>query len=833
VLKLFDEDVSGDAVRRSRFEWEAATLAGLAHPNVLPILDYGVFAGRRYLVSEWIEGESLAQRMRRSQLPLTTAVGIIRQILAALASVHAARLAHRNLKPTDVYLEWRKQGRERVKLLDFAPVIRPRPGVPQRGSYVPPEFAAGEPLDARSDVFAVGALLSALLHGGPPDVPALARPTAPGARKGPVVDSTLQGWIRRAMARDPQDRFGDAAEMLQQLIDLLPRDLRSPPEGFEAARVSTVGLPSPIRSDTRRDPLRAETSRSQTMRVDNLNLPISTEPRVEPARVESEPRPNPVLGATKELVSPQTREAFARSERARAFIEARAKGRPRTQTPAQGSGPRPESPRASTTSAGWFIAEPARRGEALESDTDFEPSRVGAEAPARDSETNVAKVGVDLEVAPAWPAVHASPPVASLPTAADRSVERAIDAITIDVDIEDDEPIGAAPITAAGMAATPAPAAEPAAAPQTRADDTLQTRERDATKTAISIGRARTANSVKPPNRKARREAARLARERDATASGLTIPGVELADAGANATKPEPEVARERHAEDPKHPKPARLVTRISNRPRTADEGRVRDAVVGSVSRWFARLSRNSRFTPSLGHASLVGAGIVCVLALSVVGLRSLDARENTSGPGTVQTAVDETSAPLTAPRATVAIPGPGRTTPETTLAPATTSTGEALAAESGDSDRVPAINPWNDPLPPELDGIPALADKGDKGDDATMQRLREYSRYNPDDPRGYLLIGRLYMNRYWRADALNQFQAAIDHDPAARGAPEIMRALLDLIVTGKATEEAEAFLLRVYRREALPAIEAELEKLQRPMSINRLSAVRSKLLDS
>jgi hypothetical protein len=263
------------------------------------------------------------------------------------------------------------------------------------------------------------------------------------------------------------------------------------------------------------------------------------------------------------------------------------------------------------------------------------------------------------------------------------------------------------------------------------------------------------------------------------------------------------------------------------------------------VSRWFARLSRNSRITPSLGQASLIGAGILSVLALSVASLRSLDAPENTSGPGTVQTAVDETSTPLTAPRPTVAIPAPARvtsaapaaptspTSPETTLAPATTSTGEALAAQSGESDRVPAINPWNDPLPPELDGIPALADKGDKGEEPTMQRLRNYIRFNPDDPRGYLLVGRLYMNRYWRADALNQFQAAIDHDPAARGAPEIMRALLDFIVTGKATEEAEAFLLRVYGREALPAIEAELEKLQRPMSINRLSAVRSKLLDS
>lgn len=847
VVKLFDEDVSGDAVRRSRFEWEAATLAGLAHPNVLPILDYGVFAGRRYLVSEWLEGESLARRMRRSQLPLTTAVGIIRQVLAALASVHAARLAHRNLKPSDVYLEWRKQGRERVKLLDFAPVIRPRASVTQRGPYVPPEFATGEPLDARSDVYAVGALLSALLHGGPPDVPALAQPALPGARKGPVVDSTLQGWIRRAMARDPQDRFGDAAEMLQQLIDLLPRDLRSPPEGFEASRVSSVSIPSPVRSDTRR----TDTSRSQTMRVDDL--PTSTEPRPEPARAElphvepvrsesgrREVESRAVVGSTKEAVSPQTREAFARSERARAFIEARSKGRPRTQTPAGGNGPLPESPRASTTSAGWFVAEPLRR-ESLSDDDSPMPSggREPVGATARDAQSAAmfrSRVQVSTK---------------SDPAAADQArdavtVERAIDAITLDIGIEDEsERQTAASVPSAGgaIAAPPAPSSMTAAIPtsltgSSAADrDAVASDAREFTKVAGAGVRARSAQSVRPPNRKARREAAR--REREATQTGLTTPGLDLANTPAApvAAQPEPanvKVVRELARESTQ----SKRRERASSRPRaghTADDGGVRDAVVGSVSRWFARQLRTRRVSPSLGYAALVGGGVLCLLAATVAGLRSFEGRE-TGGPGSVQTALDETSTPPAVHRRgampAVTAPSAAAHSPETTLAPSTASSGEAPAAANGDSDRVPAINPWSDPLPPELDEIAALANKGDPGDEPTIRRLRDYSRFSPDDPRGYLLLGRFYMNRYWRADALAQYQVAIDHDPAARGAPEIMRALLDLIVTGKATEEAEAFLLRVYGREALPAIEAELERLQRPMSIHRLSEVRSKLLD-
>jgi hypothetical protein len=204
-----------------------------------------------------------------------------------------------------------------------------------------------------------------------------------------------------------------------------------------------------------------------------------------------------------------------------------------------------------------------------------------------------------------------------------------------------------------------------------------------------------------------------------------------------------------------------------------------------------------------------------------------------------VQTALDSTSSPVAVAHESVGDParaGAAETTAAAATAPADSAEatdGTGSAAESGDPNRPPAVNPWkDDPLPPELDGIPALANKGETGDEPTMRRLRDYNRFNEGDARGFLLLGRLYLNRYWRADALTQFQLAVERDPSVRGAPEIMAALLDLIVIGKAAEPAEAFIQRVYGREALPAIEAEMEKLQRPMSIQRLSAVRAKLLD-
>ncbi len=251
ALKLLAEDVSGDALRRGRFEWEAATLAALGHPNIVTIVDYGVHEGRRWIAGEWLQGETLALRIARDGLPLTAAMSIVRQLLAALASAHGARLLHRNVKPSNVLLERRTaQGRERVKILDFAPVVRAVRGIPiapELGSpYSPPEFFAGEALDARSDVFSVGATLIAMLSGSAAFEGSSESSVSDRARSLPGVDATLLAWIRRATAPQRQMRFADAAEMLRELIDLLPRDLRSPPDsGDGSGRAVTMPASQP------------------------------------------------------------------------------------------------------------------------------------------------------------------------------------------------------------------------------------------------------------------------------------------------------------------------------------------------------------------------------------------------------------------------------------------------------------------------------------------------------------------------------------------------------------------------------------------------------------
>jgi serine/threonine protein kinase len=162
VVKVFHGDVRDHALRRQRFELEAGRLAELSHPNTPEVLGFGVHDGRGYIVREWLEGETLAKRLEAGPLSPEAAMSIARQLLAALAAAQSASLSHRNLHPGNVFLESRKRGGQRVKLLDFA--LAWRAARTDSTRYTPPEQRAGGLLDARSDVFAVGVLVDAMLR---------------------------------------------------------------------------------------------------------------------------------------------------------------------------------------------------------------------------------------------------------------------------------------------------------------------------------------------------------------------------------------------------------------------------------------------------------------------------------------------------------------------------------------------------------------------------------------------------------------------------------------------------------------------------------------------
>jgi serine/threonine protein kinase len=224
---------AGDDAARQRFLREARAAASVSHPNVCQIYDIGEQGGELYIAMELLEGEPLSDRLRDGALTVaeTTSIGL--GILAALSALHARGIIHRDLKPSNVFLT--PHG---VKLLDFG-LARPIPealdqartadltqpgvlmGTPR---YIAPEQVLGEPVDARSDLFAAGAILFETLAGRPAfqgnTLVAILHATVheqPPALSGSPAVAALDRVIRRALAKKPADRYASAASMAEEL----------------------------------------------------------------------------------------------------------------------------------------------------------------------------------------------------------------------------------------------------------------------------------------------------------------------------------------------------------------------------------------------------------------------------------------------------------------------------------------------------------------------------------------------------------------------------------------------------------------------------------------
>jgi Tol biopolymer transport system component len=179
AIKVLPEALADDADRLRRFEQEARTIAALNHPNILGIHDIGTHDGAPFLVSEFLEGQTLRERLESGPLPVRRAIEYALGIAQGLAAAHEKGIVHRDLKPENVFVT--RDGR--VKVLDFglAKLVRPEedheavvtltspvtlPGmVMGTVGYMSPEQVRGEPTDARADIFSFGAVLYEMLTG--------------------------------------------------------------------------------------------------------------------------------------------------------------------------------------------------------------------------------------------------------------------------------------------------------------------------------------------------------------------------------------------------------------------------------------------------------------------------------------------------------------------------------------------------------------------------------------------------------------------------------------------------------------------------------------------
>ena len=236
AMKLLRAAAAHDAVASDRLRREAEALGLAWHPNVVEVIDHGHLAdGTAYLVMELLRGESLAARVKaKGRLRPRELLPIALDVCSALAAVHAAGVVHRDLKPSNIFLSASNRdepsGLERVKLLDFgiARVEWEETRITNTGGplgtpgYMSPEQEAGSgEIDARSDLFALGALLFECLVGEPPP------PQTPsglvrmqGQSSGRLDSGTQRAaafvppmWraiIEKAMAPSPADRYPDA-----------------------------------------------------------------------------------------------------------------------------------------------------------------------------------------------------------------------------------------------------------------------------------------------------------------------------------------------------------------------------------------------------------------------------------------------------------------------------------------------------------------------------------------------------------------------------------------------------------------------------------------------
>jgi serine/threonine-protein kinase len=255
ALKLLHPEVEGIAGISERFQREAFAIGRVDHPNCVNVSDFGQLDdGTLYMVLEVLDGVPLFDLLEKERrLGWRRALHIARHVLSALAYAHEAGIVHRDVKPENVILVEQDGDRDFAKILDFgiaklfddAHIEAGVTGLTQLGvtmgtpTYIAPEQAFGQPVDARADLYALSIMLFEMIAGVPPfeaevvialltmhataEVPRF-RDVAPRVRVPPEVEA----MIRRGLEKNKEDRIQSAVEYIGQIDDALSRESVAP-----------------------------------------------------------------------------------------------------------------------------------------------------------------------------------------------------------------------------------------------------------------------------------------------------------------------------------------------------------------------------------------------------------------------------------------------------------------------------------------------------------------------------------------------------------------------------------------------------------------------------
>ena len=295
AVKVVRDEIAGEAEFRERFIREARLAAGLEHPRILPIYDFGTEAGITYLVMPLLPGGSLRERITGPMRP-DEAVDCLASIAAALDHAHARGVLHRDVKPSNVLVD----ASGSLLLADFglakntavSSELTATGMVVGTPAYMAPEQAIGRPVDARADQYALGVLAFELLTGRTPfrsESPFavldkhLREAPPPPSTFVPSLPSSVDDVLARALAKQPQERFATCREMVEALAVALgvsvpvrpatavrpvgvldptwiagsgaaPPPLATPPPSWPPSPPANVTLPAPKTAVTMRRP---------------------------------------------------------------------------------------------------------------------------------------------------------------------------------------------------------------------------------------------------------------------------------------------------------------------------------------------------------------------------------------------------------------------------------------------------------------------------------------------------------------------------------------------------------------------------------------------------
>jgi serine/threonine protein kinase len=245
ALKVLRKELAGKSEATERFQREAQVASGIGHRNIVAVEDFCALEdGSFYLAMEWLEGETLDDRIERGPLSIDEAIAVAEQTCSGLEAAHAVAIIHRDLKPANLFLVAGPRGKSSaplVKILDFgiAKLTLAERQLTRAGAflgtpfYVSPEQAEGKPIDRRADVYSLGVILYEMVTGevpfdGETAISVLhqhmrAEPEPPRRRAPELgIPPDLDRIIMRCLQKDPEARYRSAAALADALGDLEP-----------------------------------------------------------------------------------------------------------------------------------------------------------------------------------------------------------------------------------------------------------------------------------------------------------------------------------------------------------------------------------------------------------------------------------------------------------------------------------------------------------------------------------------------------------------------------------------------------------------------------------